>query len=207
MRIAAVKAALVKHAKYARYILRHKWFVLVECWRLGILWRGIVHDLSKFAPSEWLDYAQYFYGDNSEEGLNAIGTFGLAELAPFGYYAKDRLNVAWLLHQKRNRHHWQFWVLQEDSGQLIAVPMPDKYRREMLADWKGAGRALGKPDTRAWYEANKHKMLLHSQTRDWIEKRLGIRGHDDGCRLKRFSPSTLWSSGVYLGCSCGKEDA
>jgi hypothetical protein len=52
--------------------------------------------------------------------------------------------------------------------------MPDKYRREMLADWRGAGRALGKPDTQAWYAANRDKMKLHPETRAWIEQQLGF---------------------------------
>jgi len=44
----------------------------------------------------------------------------------------------------------------------------------MLADWRGSGRTFGKPDTRAWYEANRDKMLLHPETRLWVELELGI---------------------------------
>ena len=51
--------------------------------------------------------------------------------------------------------------------------MPDKYRREMLADWMGAGRALGKPNTLEWYTANQGKITLHPETRQWIEEQLG----------------------------------
>ncbi|MEW6726891.1 MAG: DUF5662 family protein [Bacillota bacterium] len=54
------------------------------------------------------------------------------------------------------------------------LPMPDRYRKEMLADWHGAGKAQGKPDTKAWYLANKDKMLLHPETRDWVEAQLGV---------------------------------
>jgi hypothetical protein len=48
--------------------------------------------------------------------------------------------------------------------------------REMVADWMGAGRALGKPDTRAWYEANKDKMILHPATRRRVEMLLEAAG-------------------------------
>jgi hypothetical protein len=78
-------------------------------------------------------------------------------------------DAAWLHHQK-NKHHWQAWVLIGDCGSLKTVPMPDGYRREMLADWIGAGRAQGKPDTWAWYQANKGRMFLHPDTREWIEE-------------------------------------
>ena len=28
------------HLAYLSYVLRHKWYVLLECAKLGILWRG-----------------------------------------------------------------------------------------------------------------------------------------------------------------------
>ena len=135
------------HYCYARYVLRHKWYVFIECFKLGILWRGILHDMSKLLPSEWISYTNYFYGDRNDAAFD----------------------VAWLLHQKRNRHHWQWWILLEDEGSVKILPMSDSYRREMLADWYGAGRALGMPDIAAWYSTNKANMQLHPDTRNWIE--------------------------------------
>lgn len=142
--------------KYVSYIVRHKWFVFVECCRLGVFWRGLIHDLSKLRPDEWLPYQRYFYGEN------LVGTL-------------DEFNRAWLLHQHRNPHHWQYWILREDDGGTFAMEMPDAYRREMLADWCGAGRALGKPDTRAWYLANRDRIVLHANTRTWVEGQLQCR--------------------------------
>jgi len=52
----------VKHLAYLRYVLRHKWFVLLACWRAGLYWRGIVHDWHKFLPSEWFPYVEHFHG-------------------------------------------------------------------------------------------------------------------------------------------------
>jgi hypothetical protein len=51
------------HLRYLKSQLRHKWFVFVECCKLGIPHLGIIHDLSKFLPSEWRGYACYFYGN------------------------------------------------------------------------------------------------------------------------------------------------
>jgi len=153
------------HLQYAQYVLRHKWFVFKEACRLGIPWLGIVHDWSKLLPSEWIPYTNFFYCKPSPRDET-------------GYYKPtdtgDRaFDFAWLLHQKRNKHHWQWWVLPEDEGGQKIMPMADKYRREMLADWRGASRAQGHGGkVREWYEKHKHKMLLHPETRDWIEHQL-----------------------------------
>lgn len=70
-------------------------------------------------------------------------------------------DVAWVQHQHRNPHHWQHWVLREDDGATKLLPMPDRYVREMVADWAGAGRAItGKWDPLPWYERTKANRLL-----------------------------------------------
>ena len=51
----------MKHLKYLCYVLRHKWYVFIECCKLGIPVRGLVHDLSKFRPSEWFPYANFIH--------------------------------------------------------------------------------------------------------------------------------------------------
>lgn len=158
-----------RHLSYASYLLRHKWFVFVAGCRLGIPWLALMHDNSKFRPSEWLPYARYFYEPDGSKKTRRDST---------GYYKPTdtgdaAFDFAWLLHQKRNKHHWQWWVLPEDEGGLKVLPMPDRYRREMLADWRGAGRAQGTPDTLKWYRTNRHKMSLHPETQGWIEQQLG----------------------------------
>ena len=53
--------------------------------------------------------------------------------------------------------------------------MPMNYRKEMLADWYGAGKAISgydKNGTNKWYESNKNKMVLGKETREWVEKKL-----------------------------------
>lgn len=149
-------------AKYFWYTVRHKAFVFIECLRLGIPWRGLVHDLSKFLPDEFLPYARHFYG---RPGPHAAADSG-----------EEAFNLAWLKHQRRNLHHWQAWLLRFDDGTVRALEMPDEYRREMLADWRGAGRAQGKPDTLEWYMQNQQKMVLGFATRAWVEQELGIAG-------------------------------
>ena len=43
-------------------ILVHKWWVLYYCHKFGITWRGIVHDLSKFHPTEFIESVKYYQG-------------------------------------------------------------------------------------------------------------------------------------------------
>lgn len=149
-------------AHYFWYVVRHKAFVLVEAFRLGIFWRGLTHDLSKFLPDEFLPYARHFYG---RPGPHAAADSG-----------EEAFNLAWLKHQRRNLHHHQAWVLRFDDGTMRVLEMPDAYRREMVADWRGAGRAQGKPDTREWYARNREKMVLGLETRAWVEQELGFAG-------------------------------
>lgn len=154
------------HLKYLAYVLRHKWFVLLASWKYGCLWRGLVHDLSKFYPSEWFPYVEYFYGTRTQGGRDIV--------------VERRFDVAWLHHQRRNPHHHQYWLLKRDDGSLEALEMPEEYVREMVADWEGAGRAIhGKCECVEWYEKEKDKMLLHFSTRALVEDLLGIQPLQD----------------------------
>jgi hypothetical protein len=156
---------MVMHRQYARYVLRHKLFVfLAGLWLHVPLHQLIVHDWSKFLPDEWLAYARYFYGEGSAERRQPRE-------------AKWAFDHAWLRHQHRSPHHWQHWVLRNDDGSTVALPMPERFAREMVADWRGAGRALGMPDTAAWFRRNRGKILLHQNTEALVCRLLGIEQH------------------------------
>lgn len=155
------KGRYAMHWKYLKYVLRHKWYVFIECCRMGIPFQGIVHDWQKFTPTEWSPYAESFYG-------------------LFKYSARPQSLVesfdnAWLHNIHLGPHHWQYWVLREDSGSTKVLNMPLKYKKEMLADWRGAGRAInGKDDTRQWYLNNREKMMLHPDVTRFVESELSI---------------------------------
>jgi hypothetical protein len=154
-----------RHWQYLKYVLRHKWFVFVEGIKIGVpIHLLILHDMSKFRSSEWFAYARTFHEPNGSPQYNPDYKF----------------NHAWLTHIHRNKHHWQYWVLNEDDGDEIYLLMPFRYGKEMLADWRGAGRALGNPDTKAWYLDNKEHIKLNPLTREWIECQLKIGEYDIG---------------------------
>ncbi len=77
---------------------------------------------------------------------------------------------AWLHHQHANPHHWQHWVLHEDSGALKLLDMPEHFIREMVADWAGAGRAItGRWDVLDWYAKNYENIQLNQNDRFFVE--------------------------------------
>jgi hypothetical protein len=161
--------------KYLSYLLRHKWYVFIECCKEGIPIRGFFHDMSKFRPKEFIPYMNFFYGKPK-----ARDKAGYYKPTDTGDKAFD---FAWLLHQKKNQHHWQWWVLPEDDGGVKILPMSDKARLEMICDWKGAGKAqghTGKDECRKWYVANRHKMQIDYETTKFIQKKLGCLGIDCG---------------------------
>lgn len=150
-----------KYITYFKYVFKHKWYVMLSCFKEGLIWQGIMHDMSKFRPSEFIPYANYFYGKPN--------------IRKNGYYKATnsgdiRFDIAWLKHIHRNKHHWQYWLLQEDDGDLFCLPMPYKYIWEMVCDWKGAGRALGSEiSVKKWYEMHKHKMHFSCGSREQLE--------------------------------------
>jgi hypothetical protein len=132
------------------------WFeVSYLCRHKWLIWLAIVHDLSKLRADEMV------------ANIRADIEGG------------ERCDYARLLHQKRNKHHWQWWVVIGDGGAVWPLEMPERYRREMLADWRSAGQMQGRPDTRQWYLDHRGGLLLAPQTRAWIERELGVT---DGAR-------------------------
>ncbi len=164
----------MKHIKYLKYLIRHKWFVALACFRYGLYWRGIKHDWSKLLPSEWFPYVESFYGRKwtNEERHQCFNVTG--HLLPTKESVMADFDKAWLMHQHRNSHHWQHHVLRNDNGSTVCLKMPHRDAVEMLCDWEGAGRAInGKIDTLSWYTKNRDRILLDPTTREFVDAELG----------------------------------
>jgi uncharacterized protein DUF5662 len=140
-------------------VLTHKRWVFKACrhWKVP-LWRALIHDWHKFLPSEWFPYSRTFYCSD--------GTKCYQESLEFAY--------AWNLHQKRARHHWQFWLITWDRGNTIPLEMPETYVREMVADWWGAGRSYAGPDhdLPGWFVERQHIITLHPNTETLVRELL-----------------------------------
>jgi hypothetical protein len=153
------------YVKYLVYVLRHKWFVLLECLRIAadllkqalvIAWMGVIHDTSKLSAEEFGPYARRFIAK-----------------------ADDRAewDAAWKHHWQHNLHHWVTWAQEERPS-----PMPLRYRQEMLADWRAMSRAFGN-QAKDWYLGRRETIKLHEETRLWVEEQLQIDKDDKTCTL------------------------
>ena len=149
-----------KYFNYISYVIRHKWFVFIECCKRGVFWQGIFHDFSKFLPSEFFPYMQFFFG-------------GVKSNVRPSWEIQMAFKMAWLHHKHLNPHHWQYWIDEGDDGKKTIYEMPLKYRKEMVSDWVGAGKARGKGnDVKNFWNVNKEKITLGEATRDWVEKEI-----------------------------------
>lgn len=150
------------HLKYLWYVLKHKWYVFLECMKLGVpIWGALIHDWQKFAPAEWGPYRQNFFVDWGDVGKSK--------------WVKKRYELAWFHHLHYGPHHWEYWVQEDNKNvdylSVEILEMPDRYRREMLADWNGAGLAInGVNNTKEFYERRKDSIVLHERTREWAEE-------------------------------------
>lgn len=109
--------------KHFKTIMHHKCLVAKGCFNIGLYKQGLFHDLSKFSPTEFMVGAKFFQGNRSPNN---------AEREEYGY------SEAWMHHKGRNKHHYEYWIdYSKDpakKGQLVPVPMPDKYVAEMVMD-------------------------------------------------------------------------
>lgn len=136
---------LFKHLKTVR---THRKFVRKWCFKMGIPFRGLFHDLSKYSLKELGQY-KYYTGTRSPHE-----------------HMRDKLGYSssWYHHRNRNKHHWEYWIDSLESK--TAVKMPYKYVIEMLCDMAGAGQAYNKhnwktSDVQAYYMSHKgpHRII------------------------------------------------
>lgn len=150
------KITLKKTLGHFKTVLVHKFWVFHYACKLGIFWRGLVHDNSKFSPVEFWESVRYWDGKRSPIPICK---------AYKGY------SLAWQHHKGRNSHHYEYWVDNLDRGGK-AIKMPWKDMLELVADWLGAGKAYQGKDFTLLGEATwvEHKLeiecpKIHEQTR------------------------------------------
>ena len=105
---------------HLKTITHHRHLVMRGCFRMGLIWQGLTHDLSKYSPTEFLAGVRYYQGDRSPN---------TAEREANGY------SLAWMHHKGRNRHHFEYWTdLSPKTRTYEPVDMPVRYLCEMVAD-------------------------------------------------------------------------
>ena len=172
----------MKAWQHFKTITTHKYWVMRYCFRVGLYWQGLTHDLSKYSPTEFLVGMKYYQGNRSPNNAEREAT---------------GLSRSWLHHKGRNKHHFEYWV---DYGincdtVICGVPMPRKYVAEMVMDRISASRVyLGDKYTdQAPYEyflkGKDHLWFVHKQTMDQLEfllRMLAERGEEDMLYYVRY---------------------
>ena len=143
-------------------ITRHKLLVMKYCFRIGLYKQGLLHDLSKYSPTEFLVGCKYYQGTRSPNN---------AEREDIG------VSTSWLHHKGRNKHHFEHWVdysVNDGEHVIMGAQMPRKYVAEMLMDRIAAsktyrGSAYKDSDPLAYYKNAKEPPFMHIQTRRQLE--------------------------------------
>ena len=151
---------------HLKTITAHKARVMKYCFRVGLYRQGLLHDLSKYGPREFLVGAKYYQGNRSPNE---------AERLERGY------SSAWLHHKGRNKHHLEYWTdyAPELNYRMGGMEMPARYVAEMFCDRVAASQTYLKDkytDASPWayYERSRDHYLLHPNTRALLEKLLAM---------------------------------
>lgn len=156
---------------------RHK--VLVHCIKAGILWRGLMHDLSKFSPTEFIAGVKYYQGSRSPNEMERE-TLGCSK--------------AWMHHKGRNRHHFEYWTdYNTQTKRIESVKMPDIFIYEMFCDRVAASKIYKKDEYNnscpyEYFMAAKNRRNIEQETSDKLEmllKMLADKGEDEVFRFIR----------------------
>ena len=142
--------------QHFKTITHHRILVMRGCFRVGLYWQGLTHDLSKYSPTEFFTGARYYQGNRSPNA---------AEREDKGF------SEAWMHHKGRNRHHYEYWTdMSLETKNYESVPMPRKYLAEMVMDRLAAcktyqGSAYTDASALIYFEKSREKALMHPQTR------------------------------------------
>ena len=140
--------------KHIKLVFKHKWLVFKFSCKLGIPFRGFMHDWSKFSFEEFWESVKYYNGKRSPIIVCR---------------EKNGYSKAWLHHKGRNKHHYEYWI---DLDSPVKTPiMPYPYVAEMICDKMAAGIIYAGKDWTPEYELNyylekEHKKILINEKID-----------------------------------------
>ena len=137
-------------------ITKHKLTVMGYCFRIGLYKQGLLHDLSKYSPAEFLVGCRYYQGDRSPNNAEREAT---------------GVSTAWLHHKGRNKHHSEYWIDENAPDKTPIIPY--KYAAEMVCDKLAAGMVYqGKKFTKEYeleyWLKEKEKIKINPKTEKFI---------------------------------------
>ena len=163
-------------------VTEHKFLVMKHCFAVGLYAQGILHDLSKFSPTEFLNGCMYYQGGTRSPNNGERDVKGYSE--------------AWMHHKGRNRHHYEFWNDYRKDAKpgeypITSVQMPRRFVAEMLMDRIAASKTYKKEaytqhEPLKYFQNGKGTVLMHPQTRKELERMLRILDKRGEKELFRF---------------------
>ena len=169
----------MKAWQHFKTITTHRFLVRKGCFRMGLYWQGLTHDLSKYSRVEFWTGARYYQGTRSPNA---------AEREEKGF------SEAWMHHKGRNRHHYEYWTdMNRQTRVYESVPMPRRYLAEMVADRIAAckvyeGERYTPGSALAYLMRSREKDLMNPRTRRELEFLLTMlrdRGEEETFRYIR----------------------
>lgn len=149
--------------KHLNTVNRHRIYVCIHCFRAGLYWRGLVHDLSKYSAEEFITSAAHYQGTRSPNE---------SEREEYGY------SKAWIHHKGRNKHHFEYWTdYSPVTRKLEPIKMPLTYVIEMFCDRVAASKIYMGTDYTdaaplAYFEKGRAHRYIHDDTSRLLEKLL-----------------------------------
>ena len=118
----------MKAWEHFKTITRHKIYVMKGCFRVGLYRQGLLHDLSKYSPTEFLVGCKYYQGGSRSPNNGEREATGVS--------------LAWLHHKGRNKHHFEYWIdygLGPGGGQqeLSEGKLSGRQRPQLFPQGKG----------------------------------------------------------------------
>ena len=153
---------MAKALQHFKTITHHRHQVIRNCFKAGIPWQGLKHDLSKYSKTEFFEGARYWQGTRSPNDR---------EREVKGY------SESWMHHKGRNRHHFEYWTDYSPEDRIIKpVEMPTRYVVEMFCDRMAAcktyqGDKYTDQSPLDYFMRGKHRRvgMIHPATSDLIE--------------------------------------
>ena len=72
----------MKALQHLKTINHHKMLVMRGCFRVGLYKQGLLHDLSKYSPTEFLVGCKYYQGNLSPNNIGLIMELGRKKELP-----------------------------------------------------------------------------------------------------------------------------
>ena len=178
---------IINFFKHLHTLNKHRFIVFKLCMRCGFPLRGLLHDLSKYSPTEFFEGVKYFTDGKKSPIMNCK--------------LKNGYSKAWLHHKGRNKHHSEYWV--DLTAPKKAPVIPFNYSVEMICDRIAACKVYEKKnykDISPYYYWNKTRDLeiMNKKNQKFITEVLELLSvHGEKEVLKKKYLLKIYNKHVY----------